>query len=571
MTTKRSVTETSNELTTGLDLSSPMEMGRLFRQTDSQIFSGYLGYAGMTDDCIVRTLCDLARRCARTLKSPRGCVVMSGAGTSGRLSMFVARGCNRVLSDVSPNDSAKFRYLMAGGNAALIQAFEGAEDDAALGLKELREITAGADDVFYVGITCGMSAPYVGGQLEGVVNGTVPGHAVLMAFNPTELARRLKVDGWDKTFADVVDLLKKSDNATILNPILGPEPVTGSTRMKSGTGTRILLEAMFRGEITEDGLYAAVSKVLLSYRDAIADFYYCPEKIGRLIELGGNALRLGGRILYLGPAGVNAAGQADASVSDGGIIALVDASECPPTYGASFDDVRGFIWGGWKAMFPYGGEDFSHLGVHYRISLDNFVADMLPTLSANDLCVFLGEFAERDTLLHQVRQKSASTVLVQWGDCPHSSETADLSMELSARETALCGGGLIEIQLKLLANALTTVAHVLKGKVYGNRMIDLRISNNKLFHRTVGIVTDLMKVDEASATEAVLHSIFETDTLTDDLRATPIVELIERAKSVDKVVPKALLIASGKFDYQGACKALAENPMVRTVLASVSQ
>ena len=54
---------------------------------------------------------------------------------------------------------------------------------------------------------------------------------VLLGFNPTELSRDSKIEGWDKTFRNVVNLMKNSPKAIILNPIVGPESITGSTRM----------------------------------------------------------------------------------------------------------------------------------------------------------------------------------------------------------------------------------------------------------------------------------------------------------------------------------------------------
>ncbi len=578
MSAKRAITEIPNVITTELDMASPPEMMRLFRQTDSQIFTGYDTYAGMLDDVIIDKLTVLSERCAKTLTAKNGCVVMGGAGTSGRLSMFVTRACNHLMNSDVPNERAKFRYLMAGGDVALIRAFEGAEDDAALGARELKQITEGCDDVFYVGITCGMSAPYVAGQLEAVANGIVPGHGVLLAFNPTELARRLKVDGWNMTFGDVVDHISDCDNMTIVNPILGPEPVTGSTRMKSGTGTRIVLETIYRpaialaqGRIAAVDLRATVVKILLAYRDTLADFYLANMKIAELVAMGGDALRGNGHIYYLGTGGVDAAGRPDEKISDAGIIGLIDASECPPTYGASFDDVRGFLLGGWRAMFPFDDKDLTDNGKYYHISFEEFAEEIAPTLSTNDLCVFLDDCAEQRALMAQAKARGAKIAQVTFDGVAAASPDADLKIMLSAGRDELCGMSLVGLQIKLLANALTTGAFVLKGKVYGNRMIDLKISNNKLFHRTVGIVVDLMHVGEDAATDAVLRAVFETDTLTAAEKETTISDIIDRSQQVSKVVPKALLIASGRFDYAGAAKALDENPMVRAVLASVSK
>ena len=197
----RSITESSNELTSDIDVATPLQMVRLLRAADGQLFSGYGGYAGMYDSETLITLARLAYIAGKILSNPRGCVVMSGAGTSGRLAMFTARAFNQKQTD--PQAPQQFRYTMAGGSQALIQAQEGAEDDAVQSVRDLEEAAAGFDEVFYIGITCGMSAPYIAGQLEHMLNGRMKGHAVLMGFNPVEMARSTPIEGWNGTFLDL--------------------------------------------------------------------------------------------------------------------------------------------------------------------------------------------------------------------------------------------------------------------------------------------------------------------------------------------------------------------------------
>ena len=168
------------------------------------------------------------------------------------------------------------------------------QDDPHLGIRELKAVTDGAPRSMLVGITCGISAAYVLGQIEHgmatdrcVVPLVVARRAalaegglshrlllhgssmatVLMGFNPPELARNMPVDGWDKTCrgacprfcctacdgtdsvhaltacTDVALALQRASDKDniLLTPVVGPEPITGSTRMKGGTATKILL------------------------------------------------------------------------------------------------------------------------------------------------------------------------------------------------------------------------------------------------------------------------------------------------------------------------------------------
>ena len=571
MKLKRSITELSNELTSDIDLASSEGMVRYFRQADAQIFSGYSDLPGLYDTTTLDTLERLAARAAQTIASPKGVVVLAGAGTSGRLAMLAARTFNTVFTSTSGR--APFKYLMAGGDAALVQAQEGAEDDSTLSVRDLQKAIADADDIFYVGITCGMSAPYIAGQLEALKSNPAA-HSVLMGFNPLELARDVAIEGYHATFKQIAMGTETSPNGSLLNPVVGPEPITGSTRMKSGSATKILLEVLFHGArlvLEKDNqIPAAIVAMLRTYEDAVRDTYLQIDSIAALVEAGGNALRNKGHIYYLGAAGENPDGRFHLP-PDAGILGLIDASECPPTYGAGFEDVRGFTSQGWPSLVGH-MPDFASRGTHYQFSFDDFRAQKMGSLSSNDLVVFLGDFQQRAQLMKEVSAEGAQTATISWSKQTQPASSGSVpAVYLPIPLHDVLGWGPTQLGIKLVINALTTGAHILAGKVYGNRMVDLRISNNKLFFRTVGIISDLIAVDEEKATDALLRSIFETDTLANDHRQAAISACIERAKSVDKVVPKALLLATGRFSLAEATAALQRDPIVRTAIGHYVQ
>lgn len=102
---------------------------------------------------------------AAALASPRGLVIASGSGTSGRLAFFVSRGFNAACSKLLPGSAGdpRFHYLMAGGDAALIKAKEGAEDDPDLALADLTRLVDSYKPtaVVLIGISCSMSVSAV--------------------------------------------------------------------------------------------------------------------------------------------------------------------------------------------------------------------------------------------------------------------------------------------------------------------------------------------------------------------------------------------------------------------------
>jgi len=558
-----SITETPNELTLDIDVASPVGIVRLLRAADSQICNGYRGYPGLCDDEIVACQLQSVQWAAPLMGKSDCAIVIAGAGTSGRLAMVAARTFNQFL--VSHRKSPNFHYLIAGGNLALIKAQEGAEDDPHQAWTDLLPIISGKKQVLYIGVTCGLSAPYVAGQLHQLSR-RPNAQSILMGFNPEQGARDVEVENWDRTFADVVRSIRRKANCLLLNPVVGPEPITGSTRMKSGSATKLMLEVIFSLAARQAGLCRGgrkpvtlddVRDCVLAYEQARLTAYKQTTDIGRLVELGGKSLRAGGHIYYVGSGPV-------------GILGIVDASECPPTFGADFDDIRGYIAGGWNTLLGP-GHDMSHHGGWYQIALENFEKDKLRSLSRKDLVVALatGKPDPRVcNLLRRSRKAGATTAMVQMGKTALPKLHLDVCIQVErASADILPGASLLEeYSAKHVLNALTTGAHILCGKVYRNRMVDLRISNNKLYFRTLGIIQSIMGVTPEIAKQCLLRSIYETDRPAKAMLDAKPSQHVEAAKDVGKVVPKALIMAGSKATHRKALEMIRREPIVRTAV-----
>lgn len=149
-----------------------------------------------------------------------GRVFYVGAGTSGRLGVLDA-------SEIPPTFSAPstwFQGLIAGGDHALRHAVEGAEDNRIQGKLDLlaKELT---DVDVVVGIAASGTTPYVHGALQAAKEAYPGSHTVLIACNPLVET--------DYTYID-----------TFLTAVVGPEILTGSTRMKAGTATKLILNQL---------------------------------------------------------------------------------------------------------------------------------------------------------------------------------------------------------------------------------------------------------------------------------------------------------------------------------------
>jgi len=136
-----------------------------------------------------------------------------GAGTSGRLGVLDASECPPTYR----TNSEMVQGIIAGGFDALINSIEGAEDDPVLGEQIINDLHIGENDII-LGITASGTAPYVLSALkQSKINGAITG---LFVCNNSEKL----------TFID-----------HLIKVIVGPEVVTGSTRMKAGTATKMVL------------------------------------------------------------------------------------------------------------------------------------------------------------------------------------------------------------------------------------------------------------------------------------------------------------------------------------------
>lgn len=171
---------------------------------------------------VPRALLSQRRRIARaiglivqTLRS-NGRIFYVGAGTSGRLGVLDASECPPTFR----TDPDQFQGVIAGGRDALWRSIEGAEDDAAAGMRALQFRRVTARDLV-IGIAASGRTPFVWGAFQAAQNAGAK--FILVCFNP-----HLKIPPSLKP-------------ALVIDPVVGPEVLTGSTRLKAGTATKLIL------------------------------------------------------------------------------------------------------------------------------------------------------------------------------------------------------------------------------------------------------------------------------------------------------------------------------------------
>ncbi len=173
-----------------------------------------------------------------------------------------------------------------------------------------------------------------------------------------------------------------------------------------------------------------------------------------------------------------------AGAGTSGRLGILEAAECPPTFGTEPEQIRAVIAGGPEAVFAAseGSEDISDDGAAAAGHLGR--GDLLIAISASSVTPFaLGA-------LMAARRNGARTILVTCAPAAGLSTAADLVLALDTGPEVLTGSTRLKAgsATKAVLNAITTAAMVQSGKVYGNLMVDLRPGSAKLRDRALRII-----------------------------------------------------------------------------------
>ncbi|XP_072878983.1 glucokinase regulatory protein isoform X3 [Chlorocebus sabaeus] len=402
------ITEKSNPLTQDLDKADAEEIVRLLGQCDAEIFQeegqALPTYQRLYSESILTTMVQVAGKVQEVLKEPDGgLVVLSGGGTSGRMAFLMSVSFNQLMKGLG--QKSLYTYLIAGGDRSVVASREGTEDSALHGIEELKKVAAGKKRVIVIGISVGLSAPFVAGQMDYCMNNTAVFLPVLVGFNPVSMARNDPIEDWSSTFRQVAERMQKmqeKQKAFVLNPAIGPEGLSGSSRMKGGSATKILLETLLLAahKTVDQGIAASqrcLLEILRTFERAHQVTYSQSPKIATLMKSVSTSLEKKGHVYLVGWQTL-------------GIIAIMDGVECIHTFGADFRDVRGFLIGDHSDMFNQKAE-LTNQGPQFTFSQEDFLTSILPSLTEIDTVVFIftldDNLTEVQTIVEQVKEKTS--------------------------------------------------------------------------------------------------------------------------------------------------------------------
>lgn len=215
------------------------------------------------------------------------------------------------------------------------------------------------------------------------------------------------------------------------------------------------------------------------------------EDLAQAIEIISHALGQGGRLFYIG-AGTS------------GRLGVLDAVECPPTFCTSPEMVQGILAGGASALLrsSEGLEDIAEDG-----------AQAIADHRINQLDVVVGITAGGTTpyvhgALDAAQARGAKTIFIACVPTTQVPRSADVNIRLITGPEILAGSTRLKAGTvtKMALNILSTGAMVKLGKVYGNRMVDVAVTNRKLEDRAVRILRDLTDLDRDGAAQLLAAS-----------------------------------------------------------------
>ncbi|MBK2257823.1 N-acetylmuramic acid 6-phosphate etherase [Francisella philomiragia] len=206
--------------------------------------------------------------------------------------------------------------------------------------------------------------------------------------------------------------------------------------------------------------------------------------IAKIVEVTSQALKKGGRIIYVG-AGTS------------GRLGILDAVECPPTFSVDYNTIIGLIAGGEKAFIQAqeGAEDNPDFGKEDLLKINLTAKDVVIGIAASGRTPYV------IGALEYANSIDATTIAISCTKQAKISSYADYNVEAVPGPEVLTGSTRLKAGTtqKLILNIISTLSMVSVGKVYQNLMVDVKPTNEKLVERSKNIICEATGVDYVTA------------------------------------------------------------------------
>jgi N-acetylmuramic acid 6-phosphate etherase len=208
------------------------------------------------------------------------------------------------------------------------------------------------------------------------------------------------------------------------------------------------------------------------------------REVASAVEAVKSSIERGGRLLYFG-AGTS------------GRLGVLDAAECPPTFGVNPETVRGFIAGGGEAMFTAqeGAEDHEINGIEDVKKAGATKVDVVCGLAASGRTPYV------HGAVKEAKKRGCKTIFVTTVPASSVDIDVDIMIDVAVGPEVIMGSTRMKSATaqKMVLNMITTGAMIRLGKVYENVMVDLMLTNNKLKERAKRIIMFLSDIQYKEA------------------------------------------------------------------------
>ncbi len=215
------------------------------------------------------------------------------------------------------------------------------------------------------------------------------------------------------------------------------------------------------------------------------------QELATAIDTIADSLRQGGRLFYIG-AGTS------------GRLGVLDAAECPPTFCTPPELVQGILAGGAGALVKSseGLEDIASDGAQAMADHQIGTHDVVVGIAAGGTTPYV------HGAIDAANQRGAKTVFIACVPASQVSSNANIEIRLPVGPEILSGSTRLKsgTVTKMALNILSTGTMVKLGKVYGNRMVDVAVTNTKLLDRALQMIQDLTQLDRDAASELLAAS-----------------------------------------------------------------
>ena len=285
--------------------------------------------------------------------------------------------------------------------------------------------------------------------------------------------------------------------------------------------SNLLTEQRLPESMSLDAMDVRDAVALMNAQDAVAVAAVGTQRqaIAQAVELVVAQLAAGGRLFYFG-AGTS------------GRLGVLDASECPPTFGVRPELVQGVIAGGFDALVrsKEGAEDRPADGAADIDARDIASADVVVGIAAGGTTPYV------HGALRRAAERGARTIFLSCVEPVAGEPAVDLVIRPLTGPEVVTGSTRLKAgtATKLVLNAITTIAMVRLGKVYENLMVDLRATNEKLHDRARRIVATITGLSPIASSELLGRSGGDVK-----------VAIVMHARGVDAADAQKRLVAAG--------------------------